>query len=509
MKTILAFLFCIALSGQTLTLSDSDIKAFPTAEGAGYLTTGGRGGTVYRVTNLNSSGAGSFYAALTATGSRVIVFDVSGEIDLGDQRITLSGSSYNNLTILGQTAPQGGITLTNGEIFFSSVDNIIIRYIRIRPNRLKTVGADTYPEEYDAIWFQACEDVIVDHVSASFGGDETISATSTTTLVSDDITIQRCLFGQTKTGNIIGNGSPGTADGFAQDHSLIKNLYHNGSHRHPLIGGDGRIDIINNVISAWSFFPIMSQSGTHNLNFMYNYMKERSTTPDYELNRVTTSSPTIYSAFNVHTGVAYTLDNDQQELWTGAVSGDFTTTQHTVLGDVDILSAADAYTELVINEDVGANRYLSDIGTQGIYLDTYDQDMIDRTVANTTLWTWNGNASTFIPANWVNPTIPENTRGGSFDTDSDGLPDWFETLNGGGISPSTRPATAETPDGTIDQSGVTSYASAGYTYLDIYAGYAADDWAGYTPDPVYTPEGRIKSYQIKGGKMTVGGKVVN
>ncbi len=104
------------------------LKAFPTAYGAGSNASGGRGGSVYRVTNLRNSGKGSFRDAVSQS-NRYIVFDVSGTVSL------TSGLSItaDNLTIAGQTAPKGGISITGPRIRFIDVDNLIVRYVRFRP----------------------------------------------------------------------------------------------------------------------------------------------------------------------------------------------------------------------------------------------------------------------------------------------------------------------------------------------------------------------------------------
>ena len=105
------------------------IKAFPTAYGAAATTTtGGRGGTVIHVTNLNDSGAGSFREALQTSGTRIIVFDVSGVINLTSDLVTTHG----NFTVAGQTAPEGGITIVGTTSIRVQANNHIWRYIRFR-----------------------------------------------------------------------------------------------------------------------------------------------------------------------------------------------------------------------------------------------------------------------------------------------------------------------------------------------------------------------------------------
>ena len=103
------------------------IAAFPGAEGAGKYATGGRGGKVYHVTNLNDSGTGSFRDAVSGS-NRIVVFDVGGTIELKSDVIV-----KGNITIAGQTAPGGGgITLKNYKLGMGG-DNIIVRYISSRP----------------------------------------------------------------------------------------------------------------------------------------------------------------------------------------------------------------------------------------------------------------------------------------------------------------------------------------------------------------------------------------
>ncbi|MDE6092705.1 MAG: fibronectin type III domain-containing protein, partial [Ruminococcus sp.] len=139
----------------------SNVIAFPGAVGGGKYATGGRGGEVYHVTNLNDSGAGSFRDAVSKS-NRIVVFDVSGTIELKSNILCQS-----NITIAGQTAPGGsGITLKNYKMGMSG-DNIICRYISSRPGPYAATSSGN-----DAWGGAKGSSSIIDHCSMSWTTDE-------------------------------------------------------------------------------------------------------------------------------------------------------------------------------------------------------------------------------------------------------------------------------------------------------------------------------------------------
>ena len=222
----------LLLCQSVLIFAQDSLRAFPGAEGFGAWTKGGRGGRVLRVTNLNATGAGSFQAACSSKGPRIIVFDVSGVIP-GDIHI-----DNGQVTIMGQTAPGAGITIQGQfRTKYVPLEDIVVRFVRVRPDR-------QYGETGDAIQFSKVTNCILDHVSCSWATDENMDFYN-----ASNVTIQWCTVeegdtqghdeGQHNTSMLLGpNGN-----GYSVHHNLMA---HN-RRRNPGVC-NGPADIRNNVV---------------------------------------------------------------------------------------------------------------------------------------------------------------------------------------------------------------------------------------------------------------------
>ena len=175
-KTIIALTALLLLTIQTLSAQQ---PAFPGAEGFAANATGGRGGKVVHVTNLNASGAGSLADAVSQP-NRIVVFDVGGVIDITNANITIK----SNITIAGQTAPGQGITIYGGRVIASGSKNVVIRYIRMR-------GGKSVDQKKCTLTLDNCDNVILDHCSISWGPWDNVHIAN-----ANNITWQHCIISE-------------------------------------------------------------------------------------------------------------------------------------------------------------------------------------------------------------------------------------------------------------------------------------------------------------------------
>ncbi|WP_240336849.1 pectate lyase family protein [Rufibacter psychrotolerans] len=223
--------------------------AFPGAEGFGRFATGGRGGEVYHVTNLNDSGPGSFRDAVSQP-NRTVVFDVGGIIKI-NSRVIVSP----NLTIAGQTAPGDGITIYGNGLSYTDANHTITRYLRIRMGKGGEKGKD-------AVALAKGNDIIFDHVSISWGKDGTLD-------INGDVrnfTLQNSIVSQG-----LHTHSTGGLHQSTGGVSILRSLYIDNHTRNPKVKGINQF--VNNVVYNWEVgaYILGGSAGRSDANIENNY----------------------------------------------------------------------------------------------------------------------------------------------------------------------------------------------------------------------------------------------
>ncbi|MBP5339440.1 MAG: pectate lyase [Prevotella sp.] len=265
MKLKHLFALC-AMAVATTVMAQDKLPAFPGAEGFGRYTTGGRGGNVYTVTNLNDSGQGSLRWALSQPGPRTIVFNVDGTIHLQS-----SLNIPSNTTIAGQTAPGMGICVADFP-FSLKGSNIIVRYMRIRLGNTNVQIDEA--DGWDGFGGYEGRDIIIDHCSVSWSIDECLSVYGNI-----NTTVQWCIAAQ----SLVNSGHSKGAHGYGaiwggSGASFHHNLLAHHSSRVPRLGArpatqtDERVDMRNNVFYNWGGEGSYGYEGM-NVNIVNNYFK--------------------------------------------------------------------------------------------------------------------------------------------------------------------------------------------------------------------------------------------
>jgi pectate lyase len=258
---------------QTNIANDKPV-AFPGAEGFGKYTTGGRGGKVFIVSNLNDNGNGSFREAVETKGKRIIVFAISGTIHL-ETKLSIKG----DVTIAGQTAPGDGICLADQSVSIGG-DNIIVRYMRFRMgDKYQKGGMVDGNGGDDAFGGTRRRNIIIDHCSMSWSTDEVFSV-----YAGDSTTLQWNLISEPlnysyhfETGDkdYEHHGYGGIWGG--RHLSAHHNLFAHCNNRNPRFDGirnapEENVDYRNNVIYNWGSNNIYAGEGG-NYNIVNNYFK--------------------------------------------------------------------------------------------------------------------------------------------------------------------------------------------------------------------------------------------
>lgn len=245
---------------ETGAAAKATVPAFPGAEGAGAFTPGGRGGAVFVVNTLADRGPGSFREAVEAKGPRTVVFGIAGLITLE----TPVEINHPFLTLAGQSAPGDGVCI-RGQSVHINTHNVIVRFMRFRRGNLKVRD--------DALGGNPVSDVIIDHVSASWGLDENLSLyrhmTDNKKLPIENLTIQWSITSEALDRNHHAFG--GTWGG--KNCSFHHNLFACNTGRNPSIGMGGGFDFRNNVLFNWQHRTMDGGDGSSRVNVINNYYK--------------------------------------------------------------------------------------------------------------------------------------------------------------------------------------------------------------------------------------------
>ena len=499
---IFSTFFALAL---TLPMQAQNAPAFPGAEGHGRYTTGGRGGKVIHVTNLNDDGNGSLRWALSQSGAKTIVFDVSGYIDLKSQ---LNVSS--NTTIAGQTAPGDGITLRYYTLYFGKCDNVIVRFIRSRRSQVKDVN-----DGADATWGRNRKNIILDHCSFSWSIDEVASFYDNL-----NFTMQWCNITEgLNAGHNKGNHSYGGIWG-GKDASFHHNFIAHVQNRAPRFNGarydwDGydktlyensiqaeRVDFRNCVMYNWgNGNGCYGGPGGGYINMVNNYYKAGpGTSNKTRVTQVSVSDasnggdnpfPGYASRYYINGNYVTAASSPENYDWQGVIydSGLYTINGEKYIADpnhyygenqtyekntngVDCIrlkldEPIDAGEVTTHNAQTAYEKVLKYCGASYVR-DACDLRYAEEAENGTTTFKGaivnragildiiNDPEGTEDPTTASYPTLREEKRPADFDTDGDGIPDEWETANG--LNPS------DANDGneyTIDSEGI-------YTNIEVY-----------------------------------------
>ncbi|NLW55103.1 MAG: pectate lyase [Firmicutes bacterium] len=437
--------------------ADEGVKAFPTAEGYGRFTTGGRGGKVLFVTNLNDSGEGSLRAAVEQKGARTIIFRVSGNIELKSELKIKNG----NLTIAGQTAPGDGICIQNYPVRIDA-DNVIIRFLRFR------LG-DKMKFEGDALCGVKQKNIIIDHCSMSWSVDEAASFYD-----NENFTMQWCLISESLCYSVHSKGRHGYGGiwggkGASFHHNLLahhwsRNPRFCGSRYHGNHEAE-RVDFRNNVIYNWGNNSAYGGEGGY-YNIVANYFKPGPATQKQNV-RSRIVNPSVPADDNKHPAIGkwYVGDNFMAgsskvtaDNWAGVHPDSGISKQSIRLEDPFPAAPVTTYTAESTFEQVVA--YAGAIKPR--------RDIVDKRIAyevRTGTATYGGNYGTGLGIIDTQETVGgwPILKGGTvpLDSDGDGMPDAWEVKHG--LNPNA-------PEDRNDD-----FNEDGYTNLEKYLNELAGD----------------------------------
>ena len=447
--------------------NDGVVRAFPGAEGGGMYTTGGRGGKVLHVTNLNDNGEGSFRWAVSQSGARTIVFDVAGTIHLKSDISIRQG----NLTIAGQTAPGGGICIAGGTVNVSA-SNIIIRYVRFR---LGDEGAVS--DGSDTTWGRYNSDIILDHCSMSWSIDEVSSY-----YANKNFTMQWCLLAEALNDSKHNKGNHGYGGIWGgRNASFHHNLLaHNNSRNprfdHPEVYGNyvathrGNSDYRNNVVYNWGDNSTYGGEGAA-WNVVGNYYKPGPASKQrkyfVDANGIYSSSKTDYGyatmhvSGNYHAGSYATAINSDNwsgiYLHDGSTPSNYNSWKSTAQLPIRKNDTQQCFTTTHTVQKA-FEQVLAHVGASH-RRDSVDERIVGEAKSGKATY---GNGiinSQSTVGGWPTLSASAEELARVKDTDGDGMPDWFESEVG-----TDKNSAADGNHTTLDKEGR-------YTNLEIYLHY--------------------------------------
>ena len=464
--------------------------AFPGAEGGGMYTTGGRGGRIIRVTNLNDSGEGSLRAAVEATGARIVVFDVAGIIELQSQLKIRNG----NLTIAGQTAPGDGICIKNYATVIEA-DNVIIRFVRFR---LGDEGPNAGDGE-DAIWGRRHSDIILDHCSMSWSIDECASFYGNA-----NFTMQWCILTESLRNSMHDKGNHGYGGIWGGENaSFHHNMLANHDSRNPRFDHPeiyenpsnpdrrGNVDYRNNAVYNWGSNSTYGGEGGH-FNMVANYYRKGPASRDrryfIDANGIYTSSSTDYGYPYLYLSGNYYYDYPDMTAQDGVYWHDDGTNtppapERLLSAQLPLSGPAGQTVYTTTHSAADAFARICEVGGASLVRDAVDERACSDAQSGTASVTDGGNGSTggIIDTPSAAGGWPEysadtaNEANDKTDTDGDGMPDWFEEQFGLDVSADDAGAV------TIDIHGR-------YTNIEMYLHYLVRNVvAAQVAGGIYTP----------------------
>ncbi|MSM38718.1 MAG: hypothetical protein GJT30_03730 [Geobacter sp.] len=404
------------------------ITAFPGAVGVGANTLGGRGGKVIKVTNLNDSGAGSLREALATSGPRIIVFTVSGNINL----TSLLYITQPYVTIAGQTSP-GGISVS-GKQFNVATHDVIIRHMRFRAGGHLYTGDDSDGDSF-SLWGKKwggndVYNVMIDHCSMTWGVDETFSITGGVTKT----TLQNNLIAQGLRYAKLGGSSDHSKglmvsgkNDYDTEVSLYRNYIAHNTDRNPLMYNPAAdntnfyVDGTNNVSYNWKGGLRPSFGGDAHVNWIANYAKEGpySTASTYFMQQedggaLATPEQLLYVSGNKDSGTTSTSDWRVSQYYTVNLLS--TAYQKSTRWVMTNPLPYDTMTDSLASSIVAAS------GATVPIRDSVDTAIVNSFNAGTSLL----KDTASYPNDW--PTYQQIAA--PVDSDNDGMPDTWETAHG-------------------------------------------------------------------------------